>query len=112
MPYDMFRRMQHLCAQAPALLPAFVLAAGAVLADLKRFVTVVARQSGHVLDHGYVRAVFHPPYGLLWILRPDGWEGDQTASKPSDLPMTLRAEKTANGLRIPVLDFLNGDTGT
>ena len=53
---------------APVLAPG----TGAARSDLSRLELLAIRQSGHVVGHGYVRAVFYAPLGLLWSLRPEG----------------------------------------
>ncbi len=54
MPHIMLRRML-----APVL--RLALGTGAARADLTRLETVAIRQSDYVLDHGYIRVVFHAP---------------------------------------------------
>ena len=56
MPHIMLRRML-----APVLRLAVALGTGAARADLTRLETVAIRQSDYVLDHGYIRVVFHAP---------------------------------------------------
>ncbi len=70
MLYVMLRWIRCLRTLAPVLLLTIALAIGAARADLNRLETVAIRLSGQVLDHGYVRAVFFAPLGLLWILQP------------------------------------------
>ncbi len=51
---------------------ALALATGAARADLNRLERLAVYQSGYVLDHDHLRAVFYAPQGMFWILPPEG----------------------------------------
>ncbi len=95
----MLRRIRCPYVLAPVLLLVLALGTGTAREDLNRLETVAIRRSGHVFNQGYVWVVFHARPVLLWILRPEGNGGD-------DVLLTLRLERTGDGLKVTALDFL------